>query len=164
MRRVLSVGALASLVLASCGTTTTKTVTKAAPTPPAAVTSSATAPPPATAAAPGTITSAAYFEGAVGGPGQKPASLQLTADGTLFVSGVQWTSWGGPEATGSGNAEYHGCTPSCAQATPQTALVSIRLFGLRVCSDRRYYSGVTLTLNSGELLDKQFLQRSWSPC
>lgn len=90
--------------------------------------------------------------------------MQLTVDGTLFVSGVQWTSWGGSTATGSGNAQYHGCSPDCAQAPSHTALVSIRLFGIRVCSGRHYYSGVTLTLNSGQLLDKQFLQRSWSPC
>jgi hypothetical protein len=80
------------------------------------------------------------------------------------VNSVQWTSWGGPTAMGSGDAEYHGCTPNCAQAPVHTALVSIRLFGIRVCSGRSYYSGVNLTLNSGELLDKPFLQRSWSPC
>ncbi len=109
-------------------------------------------------------TAAVYFEGAAGGPLSKPASLELTADGTLFVGGVQWTSWGGATATGSGTAEYHGCTPSCAQAPTNTALVSIRLFGVRVCSGRSYYSGVNLTLNSGQLLDAQYLQRSWSPC
>jgi hypothetical protein len=90
--------------------------------------------------------------------------LQLTVDGTLFVGRVQWTSWGGRSATGSGNAEYHNCNPSCAQGTPHNALVSIRLFGIRACSGRQYYSGVTLTLNSGQLLNEQFLQRSWSPC
>lgn len=95
---------------------------------------------------------------------QRPVSMQLTADGTLAVTGVQWSSWGGPDATGNGNAEYHGCTPNCAQAPVQTALVSIHLFDIRVCSGRPYYSGVALTLNSGQLLDKSFLQRSWSPC
>jgi hypothetical protein len=98
------------------------------------------------------------------GPAQRPSRLELTGDGTLFVSGVQSSSWGGPTAQGSGNAEYHGCTPNCAQAPVHTALVSIRLFGSRVCSGRTYYSGVNLTLNSGQLLDEQFLQRSWSPC
>jgi hypothetical protein len=90
--------------------------------------------------------------------------LELTADGTLFVGGVQWTSWGGPSAVGTGTAEYHGCTPNCAQAPVHTALVSIHLFDIRSCSGRAYPSGVNLTLNSGELLDKQFMQRSWSPC
>jgi FlaG/FlaF family flagellin (archaellin) len=153
VRRVLVVAVVASL--ASCGTTATKTVTRRVPAPsPTPVTTTATTP----------ATGAVYFEGAGGDPQQRPSSLQLTADGTLFVAGVQWTSWGGSAATGSGNAEYHGCTPNCAQATPHTALVSIRLFGIRVCSGRQYYSGVTLRLNSGQLLDEQFLQRSWSPC
>jgi hypothetical protein len=95
---------------------------------------------------------------------QRPSSLELTGDGTLYVSGAQWTSWGASSATGTGNAQYHGCTPSCAQATPHTALVWIRLSRIRVCAGRQYYSSVTLTTNSGQLLDEQFLQRSWSPC
>jgi hypothetical protein len=105
-----------------------------------------------------------YFAGAIAGRRQRPSSLPLTADGTLEVSGVQWASWGGPVATGTGNAEYHGCTPNCASATPHTALVSIRLSTIRTCAGRRYYSSVTLRMNSGRLLDEGFLQRSWSPC
>lgn len=140
-------------MFASCGSaTTTRTATTSTATTGTATATTTTATP------------AAYFEGIAGGGLQRPASLELTGDGTLFVKGVQWTSWGGPEATGSGNAVYHGCTPNCAQAPVNTALVSIRLFGVRVCSGRRYYSGVTLTLNSGQLLDRDFLQRSWSPC
>ena len=143
MRRAALI-CLASVALASCGSSTTKTIT-----------STASAPPPPVPV---------YFEGVAGGSQQRPASLQLTADGTLFVGGVQWSSWGGPAATGSGNAEYHGCTPNCAQATPHTAFVSIRLFGVRSCSGRQYYSALTLTTSSRRLLDQSFVQRSWSPC
>jgi hypothetical protein len=80
------------------------------------------------------------------------------------VERVQWTSWGGPTATGTGNAFYHGCTPNCAAAPTHTALVAIRLSGVRSCAGRSYYSGVALRLNSGQLLDKSFLQQSWAPC
>lgn len=104
------------------------------------------------------------FEGVVGSGRQRPRSLELTGDGTLFVSGVQWTSWGGPAATGTGNAQYHGCTPNCASAPSHSAFVSIRLSGIRVCSGRNYYSSLVLVLNSGQMLDKQYVQRSWSPC
>ena len=154
-------------MLASCGTSTRtviKTTTTVAPTPSttsttSAVTTTTTTAPPTTATAP-----VVYFQG-VAGPGrQRPTSLELTGDGTLFVSGVQWTSWGGAQATGSGIAHYHGCTPNCAQAPAHDALVAVRMFGIRTCGGRAYYSGVTLTLNSGRLLDKAFLQRSWSPC
>jgi hypothetical protein len=171
MRCAAALGVVASLALASCGTTTTKTVTKRVSAPAPATTTAST---PATTTAttsvttavttPATATAAVYFRGADGGPQQRPSSLQLTGDGTLFVASVQWISWGGPAATGTGNAEYHGCTPNCAQAPPHNALVAIRLFGIRVCAGRQYYSGVTLRLNSGRLLDEQFLQQSWSPC
>jgi hypothetical protein len=144
---------VAALTLAACGSSSTKTATTVAIT-----TSTSTATTSRTATQP------VYFQGAVGGAAQRPRSLELTGDGTLAVEGVQWASWGGAEATGTGNASYHGCTPNCAEAPAHTALVSVRLFGVRACSGRSYYSGVTLTLNSGQLLDKSFLQRSWSPC
>lgn len=169
MRRGLLLVVAILPALAACGTTTT-TVTKVTSTSSSSTTPTQTTTTTTTSA---TVTSttttstnaaAVYFEGVAGGPAQRPSRLELTGDGTLFVSGVQWSSWGGPTAQGSGNAEYHGCTPNCAQAPVHTALVSIRLFGSRVCSGRTYYSGVNLTLNSGQLLDEQFLQRSWSPC
>jgi hypothetical protein len=143
-------------VLASCGSTSTTTITTStAPT-----TSVTTSAPTTSAQTP----SAVVFQGVVGPGAQRPRSLELTGDGTLAVTGVQWSSWGGPAATGSGNAEYHGCTPNCAAAPVHMAFVSIRLFGIRRCAGRQYYSAVALRLNSGRLLDRQFLQRSWSPC
>jgi hypothetical protein len=133
------------LVLASCGSSGTKTVT---------TTTTTTAKPP----------TPVYFQGVAGGRTQRPTRLELTGDGTLYVSDVQWSAWGGATAIGSGNAQYHGCTPNCAQAPPHTALVAIRLARIRTCAGQSYYSSVTLTMNSGRLLDKQFLERSWSPC
>jgi hypothetical protein len=147
--------ALASVVVAACGSSTTTTVTTGAGTTSTSTTTSTTST---------TATQTVYFQGAAGAAAQKPGALELTADGTLAVEGVQWTSWGGAEATGTGNASYHGCNPNCAAAPVHTALVSIRLFGVRDCSGGRYYSGATLTLNSGQLLDKSFMERSWSPC
>ncbi|MHB8690072.1 MAG: hypothetical protein ACYDHH_02390 [Solirubrobacteraceae bacterium] len=161
------------VALAACGTTTTKTLTRVVsrPTttktvPPAPATGTNTVP-PATATTtppPPAAVGPVYFEGVVGNGDQRPSSLELTGDGTLIVSGVQWTSWGGPVATATGNAEYHGCTPNCAAAPVQTALVSIRLNTIRVCSGRQYYSGLTLTMSSGRLLEESYVQRSWSPC
>jgi hypothetical protein len=166
VRRLVLVAVAALPALSACGGTTTTTVVTHVVTP---VTTTATSTPTSTATpittTSNTATSAAvFFQGAVGTPAQRPSTLQLTGDGTLSVGGVQWTTWGGSTAVGSGNASYHGCNPNCAAAPTHTALVSIHLFGPRVCSGREYYSGVTLTLNSGQLLDKKFLQRSWSPC
>jgi hypothetical protein len=164
VRRPLLLALAALPALAACGGTTTTTVITRVVTPVTSTTSTPTS--TATPITTNTTAAAAsvFFLGAVGRPAQRPSSLQLTADGTLSVGGVQWTSWGGRTAVGSGNASYHGCNPNCAAAPAHTALVAIRLFGTRRCSGREYYSGVTLTLNSGQRLDKQFLQRSWSPC
>jgi hypothetical protein len=150
--------------------TSTPATSPAASTPATSTpaTSTAATTPPATGSepsTPGTSTAApVYFQGVTARGAQRPASLELTGDGTLFVHGVQWASWGGPVATGTGNAEYHGCTPNCAAAVVHQAFVAIRLSGVRTCSGRNYYSSATLKLNSGQLLDKQFMQRSWSPC
>ena len=117
--RVLLVAVVSCAVaLAACGTTATKTVTKVAPatsaatTPPTntattLATSTATAPSPPTNTASTTTTMPVpvYFEGVAGSGLQRPSSLELTGDGTLYVSGVQWTSWGDATATGSGDAE-----------------------------------------------------------
>lgn len=165
---LLVLGAL----IAGCGSTSPRTVTRMATVTQPATTSSATTPSTATASGatspPATVTSRpvppVFFQGAVGGAAQRPSTLELTGDGTLAVERVQWGPWGGPSATGSGNAVYHGCTPNCATAPVHTALVTIRLSNVRTCAGRRYYAGLTLTLSSGRLLDERFVQRSWSPC
>jgi hypothetical protein len=155
------------LTLAGCGSTTTvKTVVVTTSTVPATTTPATTTPatttPTTTTTAP--ATEPVFFQGVVGGGAQRPSSLQLTGDGTLAVEHVQWTSWGGSSAAGSGSAFYHGCTPNCAEAQTHTAVVSIQLSDIRSCGGRHYYAGLTLTLPSGQLLDRNFVQRSWSPC
>lgn len=156
MRSIL-LAIVGSLVLAACGSSSTTTITRP-------VSTQSSAPSSTTTVTATTAAGPVYFQGVAGPPLQRPGTLELTGDGTLYVNGVQWSSWGSATATGSGNAQYHGCEPSCAQATPHTAFVAIRLSGIRTCAGRQYYSGLTLTLNSGQLLDESFVQRSWSPC
>ena len=107
---------------------------------------------------------AVYFGGALAGRHVRPRALSLSADGTLEVSNIRWTSWGGRTATGRGEAEYHGCTPYCGTAPVHHAPVRISLSNLRSCSGRSYYTHVQLTLPSGRLLDPAFLRISWKPC
>jgi uncharacterized protein YceK len=151
------------LVLAGCGSTATRTITE---TTSVASTPAGTAAPTSATSTTATVRPArpVYFQGALGGLAVRPISLQLTADGTLSVERVQWDSWGGPTARGSGSALFHGCIPNCAAAPTHAAVVSIRLSDVRTCGGKRYYAGVTLRLSSGRLLDQSFLQRSWSPC
>jgi hypothetical protein len=154
------------LSLAGCGSTAIKTVTKTTPGTTGATTATTTV-----TTTPATTTTTVtlpprpvYFQGVVGGVAIRPRTLELTGDGTLSVEQVQWSSWGGPAALGTGNALYHGCTPNCAAAPTHAAVVSVRLSNVRTCRGRRYYAGVSLRLSSGRLLDRTFLQRSWSPC
>ncbi len=164
--RARSLGIVAGLVLlAGCGSTTTRTVVVTTTTIPASSSPTSSTATQVTTT-PATVPAAVpvFFQGVVGGGAQRPSSLQLTGDGTLSVEKVQWTSWGGPTASGSGSALYHGCTPNCAQAQTHAAVVSIRLSDVRSCGGRHYYAGLTLTLPSGRQLDRSFVQRSWSPC
>jgi hypothetical protein len=110
------------------------------------------------------IAAGVSFAGAGGGAHVRPHTLFLTGDGTLDVTNVSWSSWGGRTAAGRGQAEYHGCTPTCAQARVHRATVNVRLSNVRSCSGRRYYSHVRLTLGSGRLLDAAFLRTSYRPC
>jgi hypothetical protein len=106
-----------------------------------------------------------YFEGAANGPRVQPKSLYLTADGTLYVGNLVWSTWGGPSAQGRGRAEYHGCTPSCAAAKVHHAQVRVRLTKIRSCHGKRYYTDVTLRTRNGHLLEGSYLNgQNWSPC
>src|SRR5947209_12322393 len=55
------------------------------------------------------------FRGAGGSAQVRPATLLLTGDGTLTDVNVHWSSWGGRVSVGHGIADWHGCTPNCAQ-------------------------------------------------
>jgi hypothetical protein len=164
MKLRLALFATLLAALAGCGSTTTKTVVRRSSTAPPGTTTTPTTTGTAAATTTTLTTAPVYFQGVVGPPAQRPGALELTADGTLSVERVQWSSWGGSAATGTGNAIYHGCTPNCAAARVHAAIVSVRLSDVRTCHGRRYYSGLELTLSSGQLLDRQFVQRSWSPC
>jgi hypothetical protein len=153
------------LAVTGCGSTTTKTVVVTTTTVPATTTTpTVTTPSTVVTTTIAPTSEPVYFRGVVGGGAQRPSSLQLTGDGTLSVEKVQWTSWGGPTAAGSGSALYHGCQPNCAAAQTHAAVVSIRLSDIRTCNGKHYYAGLTLTLPSGRLLDRNFVQRTWSPC
>jgi hypothetical protein len=104
------------------------------------------------------------FKGAIGNAQVRPSQLALSADGTLEVSGFTWQAWGGSRATGSGTAEYHGCTPNCAAAKDHHAPVAITLSNVQTCKGKQYYTHVALKRRSGRLLDASFLRISWSPC
>jgi hypothetical protein len=102
------------------------------------------------------------FQGAVNqGHAVRPSTLWLSADGSLVVLHMRWSGWGGSVAAGSGDADYHGCSPNCAQAPVHHAAVTVHLWQVLTCGGQRYYNNVTLYRRNGSVLR---YSRHWAPC
>ena len=102
-----------------------------------------------------------WFDGAITNRHVEPSPLWLSADGTLVVLHVRWSTWGGRVAVGKGSAEYHGCTPSCAQAPAHHVAVTINLWDIVGCNGHAYYNKVTLYKRHGKL---PVHYQHWAPC
>jgi hypothetical protein len=50
----------------------------------------------------------------------RPTSMGLSADGSLYVTGIRWHGWGTGKATGTGTAHADNCDPNCAQGSYRT--------------------------------------------
>jgi hypothetical protein len=110
----------------------------------------------------GATTKAAWFEGAVIARHVTPPTLWLSADGVLVVQQMRWSSWGPRVARGTGQAQYHGCTPSCGGAQVHYAVVAVTLSDVIACGQHRYYNKITLTKPNGTTLSSGGGQ--WAPC
>ena len=107
--------------------------------------------------------SSVWFVGAVTGYGRvKPSNVALSADGTLWVSHVKWSAWGGRVAVGRGLGEEHGCTPSCGQAPIHTAKVRVDLYDVVQCGRHAYYDKATLYRLNGRVFARS--RFNWAPC
>jgi hypothetical protein len=60
-------------------------------------------------------------------PKHEPASLLMSADGSLYAQDITWTGWGTATATGHGTAEANNCQPDCAAGTFSAYPVRITL-------------------------------------
>jgi hypothetical protein len=100
------------------------------------------------------------FKGASGRAQVRPTTLYLTGDGTLTDVKVHWSSWGGRVAIGHGIADWHGCTPNCAQGTRHRDPATVRLFRIKTCNGRRYYARATTVTARG----RRFRLGSFAPC
>jgi len=106
---------------------------------------------------------AVWFQGAIGGYGHvRPSNVALSADGTLWVSHVTWSAWGGRVAIGRGLGEEHGCAPTCAQAPTHTAEVKVELFNLVRCGSHAYYDKAVLYRLDGRVFARS--RFDWAPC
>jgi len=100
------------------------------------------------------------FKGTSGTAQVRPATLYLTGDGTLTDVHVKWSTWGGGVATGHGTADWHGCTPNCAQGKRHRDPATVRLSQIKTCGGQRYYSHATTVTNRG----RRFSLGSFAPC
>lgn len=107
-----------------------------------------------------------WFSGAVAGKRIRPATLYLSADGTLDVIHARWSSWGGATASAHGTAAYHGCTPDCAAGKEHRAAVTVRLSDPVRCHGTRYYNAVRLfSRRTGRPMFARDLRLDkWAPC
>jgi hypothetical protein len=107
--------------------------------------------------------STVWFEGAVGGYcNVRPSNVALSADGTLWVSHVRWSTWGGRTADGRGRGEKHGCNPNCAQAPVHTAQVRVKLYDIVQCGSHAYYDKAVLYRLNGRIFARS--RSNWAPC
>jgi hypothetical protein len=113
--------------------------------------------PPATAPAAATVQPLAYGPGvraglAAGRPavvdltnrvGIAPSRMTVNSEQTL--SGLRWSGWGEPRATGRGAVETLICEPSCANGRLETSSAVIVLSSPRRCKVRSYYTRSSMT-------------------
>ena len=60
-------------------------------------------------------------------PRHQPATIYMSADGSLWAKDLTWTGWGTPTAVGHGTAEANNCQPDCAQGTFSVHPVTLTL-------------------------------------
>ncbi|QHC20643.1 hypothetical protein [Streptomyces sp. GS7] len=89
------------------------------------------------AAARSTRSGPVYVADGTGRPLQRPDSLPLGDAARL--TGLHWTSWGGPTALASGGLSADWCAPECFRRPYD---VKVTLSGLQRLPDVAYYSSV----------------------
>jgi len=78
----------------------------------------------------------------------EPASLLLSGDGSIFVSGVTWSGWGAATAQGSGTLRVDNCTPNCAAGKLSSYPATITVTGLEPFGAGQAYSSMTVSAPS----------------
>jgi hypothetical protein len=131
----------------------TSTAPNALASPVASVSSAPSAPPaPSTSASPQPSAAAAaavptlgrlagiFAQGGQGFGQVKPAKIFNGGDPTGLVTGITWSTWGGPQATGSGMSDYVGPNQSVASGTQKP--VTVVAFKLGTCHGTLMYKAV----------------------
>jgi hypothetical protein len=70
----------------------------------------------------------------------RPRRLNASVDGSLYVTGMRWTTWTARTAVGTGTAHVNDCRPSCAAGHYTTYRVTVRLSRPRELCDSRFFT------------------------
>lgn len=83
-----------------------------------------------------------YIEGDVVGQEllYRPHAIELAADGTFAMSGIKYTTYGGPTANATARAYVRGCTPNCAQGKVYRPPAILRFESRMQCKGKSIYS------------------------
>ena len=82
--------------------------------------------------------------GVEGVVGVKPASLDVSADGTL--DDLRWQRWDSGGAEGTGTLTLRDCDPSCASGGKDRYPATIRLSSPRLCGRAAYFDRARVEL------------------
>lgn len=85
-----------------------------------------------------------------GGLAVRPAAIEVTVHGDVSLHGLRWSSWGGPEASGSGRARVKACVPDCNLGKFKYPRVTVRLADRVRCDGRVVYGRLGYRLH-GEI-------------
>ncbi|WP_055587787.1 hypothetical protein [Peterkaempfera griseoplana] len=71
-------------------------------------------------------------------PAVRPPTFAVTS--TAALSGLRWSHWGAPSASGVGTMKINTCEPSCAEGRIRTLPgAELQVQGVRIDQGRRYY-------------------------
>lgn len=86
--------------------------------------------------------------GVEGAIGVKPASLEVSADGTL--EDLRWDRWDSSGAEGTGTLKVRDCDPTCASGGKDAYPATVRLSAPRLCGPATYFDRARVELDAGD--------------
>jgi len=86
--------------------------------------------------------------GVEGAIGVRPATLEVSADGTL--EDLRWERWGSGRAEGTGTLKVRDCDPSCASGGKDAYPAVVTLDSPRLCGRATYFDRARVEIDAGD--------------
>jgi serine/threonine-protein kinase len=78
----------------------------------------------------------------------EPTQIVNSGDGSGYLKGLTWSSWGQPTAQGTGTLEIDNCNPNCAQGTFTGYPATVTLTNLTPYGTSGYQAYASMTINA----------------